>query len=142
MRLKPVRLRATGMRTPSGKAMLSNSERSGHASQSPDVQVGIPGMRVLRKPVRKPEPPREMSELERVRERMAKKMQERLRQMEEQDVADSWEEPENQLSAGLLGGEQPGLHDEPGLLEALSLNKYKTPTGPAQLEREKSLLYV
>ena len=35
---------------------------------------------------------REMSELERVRERMARKMQARLRELEEQDVADSWED--------------------------------------------------
>ena len=37
-----------------------------------------------------------MSELEQVRDRMAKKMQARLREMEEQDVADSWaDESEN-----------------------------------------------
>ena len=61
--------------------------------------------------------------------------------MEEQDVADSWEEPEDQLSANVLGGEQPGHdshHHQPGLLEALN----KTPAGPARLQRETSMHYV
>ena len=63
MKAKPIKLRATGGRTASGKfqPQAAGSERNG------DVQVGLPGVRALRRPKPKPEPPKELSELEKVR---------------------------------------------------------------------------
>ena len=77
------------------------------------MQVGIPGVRALRKPPRRSEAPREMTELERVREKMAKRMQERLRAMEEQDVADSWEEPEASAAAPIAPAPLNAIRADP-----------------------------
>ena len=93
LKAKPIRLRAAGTKTKSGRFVTGpNSDRPGDTG----VNVGMPGVKTLRKPKARPEPTKEMSELEQVRDRMAKKMQARLREMEEQDVADSWaDESEN-----------------------------------------------
>ena len=48
----------------------------------------------LRKPQHSPQAVREMTELEKVREKMANKMKERLRQLEQKEVDDSWDDGE------------------------------------------------
>jgi hypothetical protein len=81
-------LRPTGMRSKSGR-MIIDSDRS----DGVDPKATLNMRANLRKhPRQREEPPREMTELEKIREKMANKMKERLRQMEEQDVADSWED--------------------------------------------------
>ena len=103
MMSKPIQLRGTGMRkTKSGRMLLPPRGESGIQSDRPqadDDGTTMVGMRRLRKPARRAEPPKELSELEKVREKMAKKMQARLREMEEQDVADSWDEPSEEGSS-------------------------------------------
>ena len=93
------KLRKAGALTQSGRFApgVSNSDRGDGGSAAVETTVGIPGVAKLRKPRPRPEAPREMTELEKVRAQMAKKMQERLRQMEEQDVADSWDDTETEV---------------------------------------------
>jgi hypothetical protein len=101
LKAKPIRLRKANNLTASGRFVpvsSAASDRSGSAGSA--TPVGIPGVKGLRKVQRRPEPPKEMSEIEKVREKMAKKMQARLREMEEQDVAASWDEdPDEQAAA-------------------------------------------
>ena len=126
MKAKPIKLRATGGRTASGKfqPQAAGSERNG------DVQVGLPGVRALRRPKPKPEPPKELSELEKVRMKMAKKMEQRLRQIEQQEVAESWDDPPPQAQ------EQPAQEEEPQSGATL----FTKP--PVSLQREGSMHYV
>ena len=80
---KPIRLRAAGTKTKSGRfasGPVSDNERGAE-----NVSVGIPGVKGLRKTKPREEAPKELSELDLVREKMAKKMQRRLREMEEQE---------------------------------------------------------
>ena len=99
LKAKPIRLRAAGHRTVSGRVTnVPHSDRSGRANGG-DAPVGLPGVRNLRKPKPRAEAPREKTEIELVRERMAKKMQSRLQELEAQDVEDSWDEQPDEVSA-------------------------------------------
>ena len=80
-------LRATGMRSKSGRLVVDSDRKDGLAG-NPAAELNLRAG--LRKPARKPEPEREMTELEKVREKMANKMKRRLQEIEQQDVEDSW----------------------------------------------------
>ncbi|KOO22591.1 hypothetical protein Ctob_003348 [Chrysochromulina tobinii] len=96
-------LKPTGLRSQSGRFVPNSSQLKEWRSE-PDSEYQTVGGHAdpaqqdlnFRANLRKPRPPppkqEEMSELDKIREKIAQKMKARLAEMEQQDVADSWDD--------------------------------------------------
>ena len=105
-------LKKTGMRSQSGRMLppsAADSERRAQPGNATNPAAELNFRAGLRKTKPRPPPPQELSELDKIREKIAQKMKARLAEMEEQDVAASWEDqPQQEGGVDPLGDEAFG----------------------------------